>query len=94
MVLSGKQRARNVVYVHLVSCRSKVFVSYVKNISFPTDCPTLSYNKAKNQTNTALFPFSLWTEFLGFARGARKTALQIELLCIPTAQVMCQQPER
>ena len=94
MVLSGKQRGRNVVCVHLVLCRAKVFVSYKKNVSFPSDCPTLSYNRAKNQTNPALFSFSLWIEFLGLVRGARKTALQIELLCVSTDQVMCQQPER
>jgi len=82
------------MYVHLVFCRAKVFVSYVKNVSFPSDCPTVCYNRAKNQTNPALFSFSLWIEFLGLVRGARKTALQIELLCVSTDQVMCQQPER
>lgn len=82
------------VYVYLVLCIAKVFVSYMKSVSFPNDCPTLSYNRAKNQTNPALFSFSLWIEFLGLVRGARKTALQIELLCVSTDQVMCQQPER
>lgn len=66
------------VNVHLVSCRAKVFVSYMKNVSFPSDCPAHSYNRAKNPTNPALFSFSLWIEFLGLVRSARRTALRIE----------------